>query len=163
MRLNCVCVINIKDLFSALSQNMAQPSTTLLPVTIIRQTDRERERLLFLGNAGMGGCWMVLRVQMPEMLLMPGSACARPHTHKYKSHLYSQKHSEKQYGLIVVLFNNSLLCMCVAADIISAVEFNHSGELLATGDRGGRIVIFQQEQEVRWITVHYAEQLKGGA
>lgn len=124
---------------------------------------RERERLLFLGNAGMGGCWMVLRVQMPEMLLMPGSACARPHTHKYKSHLYSQKHSEKQYGLIVVLFNNSLLCMCVAADIISAVEFNHSGELLATGDRGGRIVIFQQEQEVRWITVHYAEQLKGGA
>uniref|UniRef100_A0A8C2AKZ2 Protein phosphatase 2, regulatory subunit B, alpha a n=1 Tax=Cyprinus carpio TaxID=7962 RepID=A0A8C2AKZ2_CYPCA len=33
------------------------------------------------------------------------------------------------------------------ADIISAVEFNHSGELLATGDRGGRIVIFQQESK----------------
>ncbi|KAJ3606000.1 hypothetical protein NHX12_028043 [Muraenolepis orangiensis] len=33
------------------------------------------------------------------------------------------------------------------ADIISTVEFNHSGELLATGDRGGRVVIFQQEVE----------------
>uniref|UniRef100_A0AAR2K321 Protein phosphatase 2 regulatory subunit Balpha n=1 Tax=Pygocentrus nattereri TaxID=42514 RepID=A0AAR2K321_PYGNA len=37
------------------------------------------------------------------------------------------------------------------ADIISAVEFNHSGELLATGDRGGRIVIFQQEQESKTL------------
>ncbi|KAF6040790.1 PPP2R2A [Bugula neritina] len=32
------------------------------------------------------------------------------------------------------------------ADIISCVEFNSTGELLATGDKGGRIVIFQQEQ-----------------
>lgn len=32
------------------------------------------------------------------------------------------------------------------ADIISAVEFNEDGELLATGDKGGRIVIFQREQ-----------------
>lgn len=35
-----------------------------------------------------------------------------------------------------------------AADIISTVEFNHTGELLATGDKGGRVVIFQQEIEV---------------
>lgn len=42
------------------------------------------------------------------------------------------------------------LCFCFnyTADIISTVEFNHSGELLATGDKGGRVVIFQQEQEV---------------
>lgn len=33
------------------------------------------------------------------------------------------------------------------ADIISTVEFNYSGELLATGDKGGRVVIFQHEQE----------------
>ncbi|MED6286824.1 Serine/threonine-protein phosphatase 2A 55 kDa regulatory subunit B alpha isoform [Characodon lateralis] len=33
------------------------------------------------------------------------------------------------------------------ADIISTVEFNHTGELLATGDKGGRVVIFQQEVE----------------
>lgn len=38
-----------------------------------------------------------------------------------------------------------------AADIISTVEFNYSGELLATGDKGGRVVIFQHEQEVRFI------------
>ncbi|XP_057212529.1 serine/threonine-protein phosphatase 2A 55 kDa regulatory subunit B alpha isoform [Triplophysa rosa] len=43
------------------------------------------------------------------------------------------------------------------ADIISAVEFNHSGELLATGDRGGRIVIFQQEQESKNIPQCRAE------
>lgn len=35
------------------------------------------------------------------------------------------------------------------ADIISTVEFNHTGELLATGDKGGRVVIFQQEIEVQ--------------
>lgn len=35
-----------------------------------------------------------------------------------------------------------------AADIISTVEFNYSGDLLATGDKGGRVVIFQREQEV---------------
>lgn len=40
---------------------------------------------------------------------------------------------------------SSFLC---AADIISTVEFNHTGELLATGDKGGRVVIFQQEIEV---------------
>lgn len=51
--------------------------------------------------------------------------------------------------------------MCVAADIISAVEFSHSGELLATGDRGGRIVIFQQEQEVRWINDGSVTELSG--
>ncbi len=38
-----------------------------------------------------------------------------------------------------------------SADIISTVEFNYSGELLATGDKGGRVVIFQHEQEVRLI------------
>ncbi|RXM31896.1 Serine/threonine-protein phosphatase 2A 55 kDa regulatory subunit B gamma isoform [Acipenser ruthenus] len=33
------------------------------------------------------------------------------------------------------------------ADIISTVEFNQTGELLATGDKGGRVVIFQREPE----------------
>ncbi|KAJ1059730.1 hypothetical protein K5549_004168 [Capra hircus] len=35
----------------------------------------------------------------------------------------------------------------MGSDIISTVEFNHTGELLATGDKGGRVVIFQREQE----------------
>lgn len=41
------------------------------------------------------------------------------------------------------------VCVFFAADIISTVEFNHTGELLATGDKGGRVVIFQQEIEVQ--------------
>ncbi|KAG8134828.1 hypothetical protein E2320_007900, partial [Naja naja] len=32
-------------------------------------------------------------------------------------------------------------------DIISTIEFNQTGELLATGDKGGRVVIFQREPE----------------
>lgn len=36
----------------------------------------------------------------------------------------------------------------VAADIISCVEFNHDGDLLATGDKGGRVVIFQGDPNV---------------
>ncbi|CAG0899347.1 unnamed protein product [Darwinula stevensoni] len=31
------------------------------------------------------------------------------------------------------------------ADVISCVEFNHDGDLLATGDKGGRVVIFQRD------------------
>ena len=31
------------------------------------------------------------------------------------------------------------------ADIISTVEFDDTGDLLATGDKGGRIVIFQKD------------------
>lgn len=31
------------------------------------------------------------------------------------------------------------------ADVISCVEFSHDGDLLATGDKGGRVVIFQRD------------------
>jgi len=40
----------------------------------------------------------------------------------------------------------------VAADIISCVEFNRDGELLATGDKGGRVVIFQQDAAVNAVS-----------
>lgn len=33
---------------------------------------------------------------------------------------------------------------CDAADVISAVEFDHDGLHLATGDRGGRVVLFER-------------------
>ncbi|CAF4393438.1 unnamed protein product, partial [Adineta steineri] len=33
------------------------------------------------------------------------------------------------------------------ADLISTIEFNEDGELLAVGDKGGRIVVFQREQQ----------------
>ena len=45
------------------------------------------------------------------------------------------------------------------ADIISCVEFNQDGDLLATGDKGGRVVIFQRDPAVRdlnsWKVLEY--------
>ena len=44
--------------------------------------------------------------------------------------------------------------MCaISADIISCVEFNHDGDLLATGDKGGRVVIFQRDPVVSFTSV----------
>lgn len=34
-------------------------------------------------------------------------------------------------------------CLLVA-DIISALQFSHDGDYLATGDRGGRVVLFER-------------------
>lgn len=42
-----------------------------------------------------------------------------------------------------------MLFLCHLADLISTIEFNDDGELLAVGDKGGRIVIFQREQQVK--------------
>lgn len=38
------------------------------------------------------------------------------------------------------------LCFCFpsAVDIISAIEFDRTGDHLATGDRGGRVVLFER-------------------
>ena len=36
-----------------------------------------------------------------------------------------------------------------AADVLSAVEFDHTGQFLATGDKGGRVVVFENAGEVR--------------
>ena len=45
------------------------------------------------------------------------------------------------------------LSLCAAwnlsADIISTVEFDHTGDYLATGDKGGRVVLFERNQTVR--------------
>jgi hypothetical protein len=37
----------------------------------------------------------------------------------------------------------------VSADIISAVEFDSTGDYLATGDKGGRVVLFERNKQVR--------------
>jgi hypothetical protein len=36
------------------------------------------------------------------------------------------------------------------ADIISTVEFDHTGNYLATGDKGGRVVLFERNETVRY-------------
>lgn len=37
-----------------------------------------------------------------------------------------------------------------SADIISTVEFDHTGDYLATGDKGGRVVLFERNESVCW-------------
>ncbi|KRX42148.1 Serine/threonine-protein phosphatase 2A 55 kDa regulatory subunit B delta isoform, partial [Trichinella britovi] len=46
------------------------------------------------------------------------------------------------------------------SDVISCVEFNHDGELLATGDKGGRIVIFQRDQSNKLVNGHRSPEYK---
>ena len=38
------------------------------------------------------------------------------------------------------------------ADIISTVEFDHTGNYLATGDKGGRVVLFERNETVSEYT-----------
>ncbi len=38
-----------------------------------------------------------------------------------------------------------MLCVA-AADLISCLEWDPNGELLATGDKGGRVVVFRRER-----------------
>lgn len=42
-----------------------------------------------------------------------------------------------------------LLSHLPLADIISTVEFDHTGDYLATGDKGGRVVLFERNEQVR--------------
>lgn len=39
---------------------------------------------------------------------------------------------------------SSVFCL-IPADVISCVEFSHDGDLLATGDKGDRVVISQRD------------------
>lgn len=39
---------------------------------------------------------------------------------------------------------------CCSADIISTVEFDHTGNYLATGDKGGRVVLFERNETVMY-------------
>lgn len=42
-----------------------------------------------------------------------------------------------------------------AADIISTVEFDHTGNYLATGDKGGRVVLFERNETVSLGSSNY--------
>ena len=34
---------------------------------------------------------------------------------------------------------------CCAEDVVSAVEFDETGDFIAAGDKGGRIVVFERD------------------
>lgn len=42
-----------------------------------------------------------------------------------------------------------MLTLFPTADIISTVEFDQTGNYLATGDKGGRVVLFERNETVR--------------
>ena len=42
------------------------------------------------------------------------------------------------------------------ADIISTVEFDHTGNYLATGDKGGRVVLFERNETVGFVSCRRA-------
>jgi serine/threonine-protein phosphatase 2A regulatory subunit B len=44
----------------------------------------------------------------------------------------------------------------ISADVLSAVSFDDSGEYLATGDKGGRIVIFQRVETPQAVFSHFS-------
>lgn len=46
-----------------------------------------------------------------------------------------------------MLFASTVANMGIA-DIISTVEFDHTGNYLATGDKGGRVVLFERNETV---------------
>lgn len=48
---------------------------------------------------------------------------------------------------VVQMFLNVIL-ITSTADIISTVEFDHTGNYLATGDKGGRVVLFERNESV---------------
>lgn len=52
-------------------------------------------------------------------------------------------------SLVILCFTNPLLTL--TADIISTVEFDSTGNYLATGDKGGRVVLFERNEAVRGL------------
>lgn len=54
-------------------------------------------------------------------------------------------HNVYEHSIFTLCANFCFLASLFSADIISTVEFNHDGEFLATGDKGGRVVIFQRD------------------
>jgi hypothetical protein len=48
----------------------------------------------------------------------------------------------------------SALIVCVlwvTADLLTTVEFDETGDYLATGDRGGRVVIFERGDDIKQV------------
>jgi len=48
-----------------------------------------------------------------------------------------------------------MLTWVFTADIISTVEFDQTGNYLATGDKGGRVVLFERNEGVRLLSTYW--------
>ena len=56
---------------------------------------------------------------------------------------------------------NNFSNLSFSVDIISAIEFDKSGDHLATGDRGGRVVLFERTdgKDVSLVVDYYCKEL----
>ena len=57
--------------------------------------------------------------------------------------------TEGSFTHLFLLYSCFGLSLMSSADIISTVEFDHTGNYLATGDKGGRVVLFERNETVR--------------
>lgn len=55
------------------------------------------------------------------------------------------------YRIPVVVLVVHCSSAATLADIISTVEFDSTGNYLATGDKGGRVVLFERNEMVRLV------------
>ena len=82
------------------------------------------------------------------------SSSSSSHSHSYLLSLTTTTPTITHSLLLLLLHLLSLTTTTtdyywhVIADVISAVEFDHSGDFLATGDRGGRVVLFERNEGV---------------
>jgi serine/threonine-protein phosphatase 2A regulatory subunit B len=60
---------------------------------------------------------------------------------------------ENRLSCAFVLISTHLDAATSPADIISTVEFDHTGDYLATGDKGGRVVLFERNDTVSSSTL----------
>lgn len=63
-------------------------------------------------------------------------------------------HAEVNDGIIRRVFTTLLTtaifrALLSAADVISAISFDKTGDFLASGDRAGRVVLFERNRSVR--------------
>eukprot|EP01086_Lenisia_limosa_P006390 TRINITY_DN25180_c0_g1_i1.p1 TRINITY_DN25180_c0_g1~~TRINITY_DN25180_c0_g1_i1.p1 ORF type:complete len:457 (-),score=85.02 TRINITY_DN25180_c0_g1_i1:59-1429(-) len=58
----------------------------------------------------------------------------------------TQRDSKLEWNFMQVFGDKGAVDDVTEADIISTVEFDHTGDFLATGDKGGRVVFFQRVQ-----------------
>ncbi|KAJ4889089.1 serine/threonine-protein phosphatase 2A 55 kDa regulatory subunit B delta isoform-like [Raphanus sativus] len=86
------------------------------------------------------------------------------HHHRGGGEVSGSKSFVRQFNIC-----KAVASVCSAVDVISAIQFDNSGDHLATGDRGGRVVLSEitdvknsMEQEGMKKQVHASEEAASG-
>jgi len=70
-----------------------------------------------------------------------------------KSTRLPRRRGHHYVSLLPIDMNLELTRRVPPADIISTVEFDHTGNYLATGDKGGRVVLFERNETVCYTSL----------